>query len=256
MSDCRKLSILLRLSTFVKMKKAIIIGATSGIGKSLAELLLREGYEVGVTGRRDELFQSIKTKETGRIVFKKMDVQDLPTLEPICNELVRQMGGLDLLIISAGIGEDNKNLNFEVENNVIKTNIQGFTCIADWGLRYFKQQEYGHLVNISSIAGIRGNGIAPSYNATKAYQINYLEGLRINVKDYGSSITITDVRPGFVDTAMAKGEGLFWVASVQKAAEQILEAIRQKKQVVYITKRWILIALFLRIIPFSILKRV
>jgi short-subunit dehydrogenase len=240
----------------MEMKKAIIIGATSGIGKSLAELLLREGFEVGVTGRREELFQSIKTQETSRIVFKKMDVQDLSTLEPICNELVSQMGGLDLLIISAGIGEENKNLNFDVEQSVIKTNIQGFTCIADWAVRYFKEQGYGHLVNISSVAGIRGNGIAPSYNATKAYQINYLEGLRINVKEYGSSITITDVRPGFVDTAMAKGEGLFWVAPVQKAAEQIFEAIKEKKQVLYITKRWKLIALLLRIIPFSILKRI
>jgi len=156
------------------MKKAIIIGATSGIGKSLAELLLRDGFVVGVTGRRDGLFQSIQVQEINRIVFKKMDVQDLSTLEPICNELVRQIGGLDLLIISAGIGEENNNLNFDVENSVIKTNIQGFTCIADWALRYFKVQGYGHLVNISSIAGIRGNGIAPSYNATKAYQINYL----------------------------------------------------------------------------------
>ena len=256
MSICRKLAFILSLSTFIKMKKAIIIGATSGIGKSLAELLLREGYEVGVTGRREELFQSIKTQETSRIVFKKMDVQDLSTLEAIFNELVSQMGGLNLLIISAGIGEENKNLNFDVEHSVIKTNIQGFTCIADWAVRYFKEQGFGHLVNISSIAGIRGNGIAPSYNATKAYQINYLEGLRINVKEYGSSITITDVRPGFVDTAMAKGEGLFWVAPVQKATEQIFEAIKQKRKVVYITKRWRLIALLLRVIPFSIIKRV
>jgi short-subunit dehydrogenase len=239
----------------MKMKKAIIIGATSGIGKSLAELLIREEYEVGITGRREELFQSIKNQETSRLVFKKMDVQDLSTLEPICDELVSQMGGLDLLIISAGIGEENENLNFDVEHNVIKTNVQGFTCIADWALRYFKEQGYGHLVNISSIAGIRGNGIAPSYNATKAYQINYLEGLRINVKEYGSSITITDARPGFVDTSMAKGEGLFWVAPVQKAAEQIFEAIKQKKKVVYITKRWRLIGLILKLIPFSILKR-
>lgn len=238
------------------MKKAIIIGATSGIGKAVAEILLQEGYLVGVTGRREDLFPAMQQQFTGRIFCKKMDVQELSTLTSICNELVNQMGGLDLLVISAGIGEGNKQLDFEIENDVIKTNIQGFTCIADWGITFFKKQGYGHLVNISSIAGIRGNGIAPSYNATKAYQINYLEGLRINVKDYGSSITITDVRPGFVDTAMAKGEGLFWVASVQKAAEQILEAIRQKKQVVYITKRWRLIALFLRIIPFSILKRV
>jgi short-subunit dehydrogenase len=238
------------------MKKAIIIGATSGIGKSLAELLIREGYTVGVTGRREELFQSIKTQENNSSVFKKMDVQDLPTLEPICNALVSQMGGLDLLIISAGIGEQNKDLNFDIENSVIKTNIQGFTCIADWGLRYFKQQGYGHLVNISSIAGIRGNGIAPSYNATKAYQINYLEGLRLNAHRSNLPICITDVRPGFVDTAMAKGEGLFWVAPVQKAAEQIFEAIKQKKKMVYITKRWRLIGFLLRIMPFSILKRV
>jgi short-subunit dehydrogenase len=240
----------------MKMKKAIIIGATSGIGKSLAELLLREGYAVGITGRREDLFNSIEAQDLTRFFFKKMDVQDLSTLEPICNELVNQMGGLDLLIISAGIGVENKHLNFEVEHSVVKTNVQGFTCIADWSVRYFKEQGYGHLVNISSIAGIRGNGIAPSYNATKAYQINYLEGLRINVKEYAPSITITDVRPGFVDTAMAKGEGLFWVAPVQKAAEQIFEAIKQKKKVVYITKRWRLIALLLRIIPFSILKRV
>ena len=96
----------------MKMKKAIIIGATSGIGKSLAELLIEEGYEVGVTGRREELFQSIKTQVLSRIVFKKMDVQDLSTLESICNELVNHLGGLDLLIISAGIGEQNKILNF------------------------------------------------------------------------------------------------------------------------------------------------
>jgi short-subunit dehydrogenase len=250
------LAFIIGLSTFIKMKKAIIIGSTSGIGKSLAELLLREGFEVGVTGRREELFQSIKSQESSRIFFKKMDVQDLSTLEPICNELVSEIGGLDLLIISAGIGEENKNLNFDIENSVIKTNIQGFTCIADWAVRYFKEQGYGHLVNISSIAGIRGNGIAPSYNATKAYQINYLEGLRINVKEYGSSITITDARPGFVDTAMAKGGGLFWVAPVHKAAEQIFEAIKQKKKVVYVTKRWRLIGLILKIIPFSILRRV
>ena len=233
----------------MKMKKAIIIGATSGIGKSMAELLLLEGYEVGVTGRREELFQSIKTQETCRIFFKKMDVQDLSTLEPICNELVSQMGGLDLLIISAGIGKENKNLIFDIENSVIKTNIQGFTCMADWGLRYFKQQGYGHLVNISSIAGIRGNGIAPSYNATKAYQINYLEGLRQKAKKLKTKIFVTDIRPGFVNTEMAKGEGLFWVASVEKASKQIYNAISKKRKIVYVTKRWGIIATILKIIP-------
>ena len=238
------------------MKRAIIIGATSGIGKALAEILLLEDYVVGLTGRREELLQSIRDGNQERVFVKRMDVQDLSNIESVCNELVNQIGGLDLLVISAGIGEKNEGLDFEVENSVIKTNIQGFTCVADWGMNYFKKQGNGHLVNISSVAGIRGNGIAPSYNATKAYQINYLEGLRLNVKSIGSQISVTDVRPGFVDTAMAKGEGLFWVSPVKKAAEQIFKAIKKKKKVVYVTKRWRLIGYLLKAIPFSILKRI
>jgi short-subunit dehydrogenase len=237
------------------MKKAIIIGATSGIGKSLVEILLHGDYIVGITGRREELLQSIQEKHLGRIFVKRMDVQDLSTIESICDELVGQIGGLDLLIIAAGIGDENKELNFDIENNVIKTNIQGFTCLADWGIKKFKAQGHGHLVNISSVAGIRGNGIAPSYNATKAYQINYLEGLRLNISKSNLPIYVTDVRPGFVDTAMAKGDGLFWVAPVNKAAEQIYAAIKRKNNVVYISKRWRLIGYILKAIPYTILKR-
>ena len=237
------------------MKRCIIIGATSGIGQALAELLLQNDYMIGVTGRREMLLDTLKEKNPDRVFVKRMDIQDLSAIEVSCKELVDQMGGLDLMIISAGIGEENRALNFEIEHDVIKTNIQGFTCLADWAMRYFKEQGNGHLVNISSIAGIRGNGIAPSYNATKAYQINYLEGLRINAKDFGSSIHVTDVRPGFVDTAMAKGDGLFWVAPVEKAAKQIYRAIQLKKQVVYVSKRWKLIGILLKLIPYSLLKR-
>lgn len=238
------------------MKKALIIGATSGIGKALAELLLQEKFIIGVTGRREKLLDALKEKDPDRVFVKRIDIQDLSVIEVSLNELVEQMGGLVLMIISAGIGEENKDLNYEIENDVIKTNVQGFTCVADWAMRHFKQQGYGHLVNISSIAGLRGNGLAPSYNATKAYQINYLEGLRINVKNLESSITVTDVRPGFVDTAMAKGDGLFWVAPVEKAAQQILTAIKEKKEVVYVSRRWRVIGTLLKIIPFSILKRI
>lgn len=237
------------------MKKAIIIGATSGIGKSLSEILIRNDYLVGITGRRDELLISIQKQYPDKIYYKQMDVQNLSTIESICNEVVHQLGGLDLLIISAGIGEENKRLDFSIENNVIKTNVQGFTCLADWGMNYFRNQGHGQLVNISSIAGLRGNGEAPSYNATKAYQINYLEGLRVNANKSSTFIYVTDVRPGFVNTAMAKGVGLFWVAPVEKAAEQIYSAIKRKKKVVYVTKRWFLISYLLKILPYSILKK-
>ena len=201
------------------------------------------------------MLKILEKKHGGKILSMKMDVQDLSSIESICNELVIKLGGLDLLIISAGIGEENKLLDFSIENNVIKTNVQGFTCVADWGMNYFKKQGHGHLVNISSVAGIRGNGLAPSYNSSKAYQINYLEGLRLNASKSNSSIHVTDVRPGFVHTAMAKGDGLFWVSPVEKAAEQIYAAIKRKKKVVYISKRWRLISYILKAIPYSILKK-
>jgi len=119
------------------MKKAIVIGATSGIGKSITELLIQNDYVVGVIGRRTELLQSLKEKNPKQICNSHMDVQELSSIESICNELVQQIGGLDLLIISAGIGDENKSLDFSIENNVIKTNIQGFTCVANWGMNYF-----------------------------------------------------------------------------------------------------------------------
>ena len=237
------------------MRKAIVIGATSGIGKSISEILIQNGYAVGVTGRRLEMLQSLKEKYPKQMCYSQMDVQELSSIESICNKLVHQLGGLDLLIISAGIGDENKMLDFAIEKKVIKTNIQGFTCVADWGMNYFKKQGYGHLVNISSIAGLMGNGEAPSYNATKAFQINYLEVLRLNADKSGAEIIVTDIRPGYVDTDMAKGDGMFWVATVEKAAQQIFNAIKRKKKVVYITKRWRIIGIILKIMPYSLLRK-
>jgi short-subunit dehydrogenase len=237
------------------MKKAIVIGATSGIGKSITEILIQNGYAVGITGRRVDRLQSLKEKNPDKIHYCQMDVQDVSAVESICNKLVHQLGGLDLFIISAGIGDENKLLDFSIENNVIKTNVQGFTCVANWAMNYFKKQGHGHLVNISSIAGLIGNGEAPSYNATKAFQINYLEGLRLHAYKSSVDIHITDVRPGFVDTDMAKGEGLFWVAPVEKAAQQIFNAILRKKKIVYVTKRWRMIGFLLKIMPYSLLRK-
>jgi short-subunit dehydrogenase len=237
------------------MKKAIVIGASSGIGRALALKLAGDGYVVGITGRRKELLESLKLENPSVFISATLDVTDVDTLSEKLMALVEELGGLDLLIISAGTGDLNNQLSFDIENRTIETNIKGFTCIADWGFNFFQQQQTGHLVGISSIGGLRGSGAAPAYNATKAYQINYLEGLRQRANKYRSGITITDVRPGFVDTAMAKGEGKFWVASVEKAARQIYQAIQQKRSVVYITRRWRLIAILLKLIPASVYKR-
>lgn len=230
------------------MKKAIIVGATSGIGKELALLLATNGYRVGITGRRTALLEAIKNDNSEAFEIIPTDITDIPVLEDKLNQLVQKLGGLDLLIISSGTGELNPDLQFDLEKTTIDTNVSGFTCIADWGFHYFQTQNAGHLVGISSLAGLLCSDIAPSYNASKAYQINYLGGLRQKARKLKSGIFVTDIRPGFVDTAMAKGEGQFWVASTEKAAKQIYKAIVKKRKVAYITKRWGIIALFLRLV--------
>ena len=127
--------------------------------------------------------------------------------------------------------------------------MSGFTALAVVCMNYFIQRKTGHLVGISSIASIRGSDSCPAYNASKAFMSNYLEGLRVKARKSKLDISVTDIQPGFVDTAMAQGEGLFWVASPSKAANQIFRAIQQKKKRVYITKRWAIIAWLLKVLP-------
>ena len=211
------------------MKKAIIIGATSGIGKELAKLLTENGYLVGITGRRTELLTEIQKQNPKLYRIRNFDITEIEKIETKLNELTEEIGGIDLLILSSGIGDINVELNFEIEKRTIETNVLGFTCVSDWAFNYFEKQKCGHLVAVSSIAGIRGSRQATSYNATKAYQINYLEGLRQKAKNLKMKIFVTDIRPGFVNTEMAKGEGLFWVAPVEKASIQIYSEILKKR---------------------------
>ncbi len=231
------------------MKKAIIIGASSGIGKGLAKLLTENAYKVGITGRRTELLNELKKSNPNSFLIKTFDATDINTSIEKLEKLASELGGLDLLVFSSGTGDLNETLDFKIEKRVIDLNVTGFTNITGWAFNYFEKQKYGHLVAITSLAGIRGNCQAPSYNATKAYQINYLEGLRQKAKKSKNPVFVTDIRPGFVDTDMAKGERLFWVMPVNKVVKQIFKVIKKKKKVAYVTKRWGIIAKILKILP-------
>lgn len=237
------------------MKKIIIIGATSGIGRRLAELYAKEDCRIGITGRRENLLKEICALDKDKLFYQVCDITHTESTLSSLEALVKEIGGMDLLIISAGTGELNPQLSYLLERPTLLTNIIGFTNIADWGFRYFEQQKGGHLINISSVGGTRGSGIAPAYNASKAYQINYMEGLRQKAAKLPFPIYTTDIRPGFVDTAMAKGDGLFWVTPVNKAAKQIKKAISFKKKIAYISKRWKYVSAVFRLIPSALYCR-
>ncbi len=238
------------------MKKAIVVGASSGLGRGIAELLAADGYRVGITARRSELLEGIRLTQPEHFLASSFDVTQLETATGKLDALVVALGGLDMVVISAGGGDLNDALDFAVEKKMIDLNVAAFTQLADWAYRFFRLQGYGQSVAISSIAGIRGMRHAPAYNASKAYQISYLEALRQKSNYLKLPITVTDIRPGFVDTPNAKGDGRFWQASVMKASRQIYAAIRTRKKVAYITHRWWLIAMIMKIVPRFIYERV
>jgi short-subunit dehydrogenase len=114
------------------MKKAIVIGASSGIGKGLAMLLTENDYKVGITGRKTELLDELKKRKPNSYLIKTFDVTDTKTTIEKLEELISELGGLDLLILSSGTGDLNEPLDFEIERKVIDLNVTGFTNIFDW----------------------------------------------------------------------------------------------------------------------------
>lgn len=229
-------------------KTAIVVGATSGIGRQLALLLAKDGYLVGVTGRRLNLLEELKSELPDNVITSNFDITNISDTHKNLDELVRKLGLVNLVILSSGTGYINNNLDFDVEKKTLDVNVLGFTLVSDWTISLFQKQKFGHFVAITSIAGMTASGKTTTYNATKAFQINYLKGLRKNTNKLKLPIYITDIRPGFVNTEMAKGEKTFWIASVEKAAQQILSAIKHKRQVAYITRRWRIIGIILRLI--------
>jgi len=239
------------------MPNAIVFGGTSGIGKELAAILVGAGYNVAVTGRRLELLEEISKNCPINIVIKQHDVKDISQTELVFKELADEFKTIDLIIHSSGVGYENPKLNWDKEQDTILTNVLGATRIYDLAFNLFIKQGFGHLVAISSIASLRGNRESPAYFASKAYQVNYLESLYFKSKEIkDGKVYITDIRPGFVNTKMALGDGIFWMSSPAKASKQIYSAIRRKKRRVYISKRWNLIAWILKIAPSWLMKKV
>jgi short-subunit dehydrogenase len=232
--------------------KAIIIGASSGMGRELAKILAREGYEIGVVARRQELLASLQKEIHSPIFLKQADISCPEESMALVGALIQEMGGVDLAILSSGVGFLNPDFDWNKDKETIEVNALGFCAMANVFMKHFLSQGQGHLVGISSIAALRGSGC---YSASKAFVSNYLEGLRHQMAKKQRAITITDIQPGFVDTAMAKGHGLFWVAPVERAARMIYRAIQKKKVHAYITSRWRLVAWLLKWMPCCLYDR-
>ena len=227
-------------------KKAIIIGASSGIGEATARELAKRGYTVGLTARRCWLLEAIKKDIKTACFIEKMDVSKPEEAQLILKSLIAKMGGVDIIIISAGTG--NCCMTWEKQKEIIDVNIVGFTALATTAIDYFMAKNSGHLMGLSSIVGLRPFADSTVYSASKSYISFYLNGLREKLKRLDKNITITEIQPGLVDTMMGRCSD-FWRATPEKATVQICDALEQKKDHAYITKRWRLIAWIFKLLP-------
>ena len=235
-------------------KKIIIIGSTSGIGRRMAEIYAGKGNIVGISGRRKYLLDEIQMQFPQQIVTECFDVTRNENIFRI-KSLIEKLGGLDILIISAGIGEPLKELSWETDKKTVDTNVNGFIEIANWTFNFFLKQEYGQLVTISSIAANRGNSWAPAYSASKSFQSIYFEGLAIKAQKMKKNIFVTCIEPGYVNSKMAKGNKKFWIVPLNKAALQIIRAIEKKKRKAYISRRWWLISKLMKWVPYWLYRK-
>lgn len=236
--------------------RAIVIGASTGIGRELAKVLAENGYAVGVASRQADLLEQLAREMPGGALVRRMDVSNVDEARRTLREMIAAMGGVDLVVVNSGIGVHNPALDWEPEKATIDVNVIGFAAMAVVAMNHFLERGVGHLVGVSSVAAILGHGDVPSYGASKAFVSSFLRSLRHRVRKLGLPITVTTIEPGFVDTALIRGRPTFWMASPRKAAEQIYRAIRRRRTHAYITRRWRLVAWLMKAMPERLWARI
>ena len=158
------------------MKRAVIMGATSGMGMAVSRILAEKGWRLGIAGRREEKLKELQALFPDRISYQVIDIEkdDAPVNLQV---LIEKIGGMDLYFHGSGVGWHNEELDLSTELKTVSTNALGFTRMVDSAWHYFCQRGGGHIAVISSIAGVKGLGPAPSYSATKGFDNTYIQAL-------------------------------------------------------------------------------
>lgn len=241
------------------MKKIIIIGASSGIGRQIALDFANMGWQVGIAARRDDRLAEIKALAPNNIEYIAIDVTANDATERF-RQLIDKLGGMDCLLYCAGCGWRNPQLDESKDRRTVDVNVVGFTAIINAAYLYYKEKgrgAQGQICAISSIAGTKGIGISATYSATKRYQWTYLQAIEQLAHTQGVQVSVTDIRPGFVDTELlAPGEKYPFEMTVAEVAPLIEKAILRKKRVVVVNKKWQLITAFWEMIPSCIWRLV
>ncbi|MBV6449432.1 MAG: putative oxidoreductase [Anaerolineales bacterium] len=242
-------------------KRAVIVGASSGIGAELARKLADEGYRLMLLARRDGNLKALCDRinsEVGemRAQYVVHNVADYQRIPQIFNQVVDFLGGLDLIVYNSGvlIPVGAQEYDFSKDLETMQINILGAMAWLNPAADYFQKQGAGQIVGISSVGGERGRTGAPAYNTSKAALNAYLESLRNRLSRRG--VNVLTVKPGFISTDMIQNaKTSFWVAPVNAAVADIWKGIRDRKQDAYTPARWRIVGWVMRNAPSFLMRR-
>ena len=242
-------------------KRALLVGASSGIGAALAQKLADEGYLVALLARRGELLEKLTNEINAkhgatRARFYIHDVTDYGSIPALLRQIMSDLGGLDTFIFNTGVSHmvGLKKYDFSKDRQTTEVNYIGALAWLNPVAEIFQSLKAGQIVGVSSVAGERGRVGNPSYNASKAALTCYLEALRNRLTRYG--VNVLTVKPGPVETDMIKdAKGVLFPIPAEQAADDIYKAMCKRKQEVYTSGRWRWIMLVVRNIPSFVFRK-
>ena len=182
--------------------RALITGASSGIGRDIARELSKKGYELILFARDETKLNELKSELGGNLQVIAMDL----SIEENCKDLYKQVPDIDLLINNAGFGDCGNftKTDLEKEIKMINTNITAYHILTKLYLQEMVKKDKGQILNVASIAGFMPGPLMATYYATKAYVVRLSEAIREELKKQKSNVKISILCPGPVDTNFNK----------------------------------------------------
>ncbi len=236
--------------------RALVVGASSGIGAALVRALARDGWRVAAVARREKELAALAAEHPGAVLAYPHDVTRYGETRVLFDRIVAELGGLDAIHYAAGVMPKVREDEYDLDKDrrILEVNCVAASQWLDCAAALFERQRSGQIVGISSIAGDRGRRGNPGYTASKAWLDTFLEALRNRLARYG--VSVVTIKPGYIDTVMTQGlPNLFWLISADEAARRILNAARQRARVRYVPMRWGLVGFVIKRIPSFLFTR-
>tara|TARA_A100001015_G_C15025002_1_gene729990 strand:+ start:892 stop:1629 length:738 start_codon:yes stop_codon:yes gene_type:complete len=243
----------------MKNKIALILGARSDIAISVAHRFAKEGYDLQLAARNIKSLSDHKSEiqlnHGVMVTLFEFDALEVNSHEKFVDSLP-QIPTIVICAVGSMGNQLNSELYVQAATKVMRSNFEGPASILGIFANHFEQRGFGILIGISSVAGERGRATNYIYGSSKAAMTAFLSGLRNRLAKKG--VQVISVIPGFVKTKMTHEMNLpdFLSAQPDEVANAIFNAVRKKKNIVYVKSIWWLIMMIIRIIPEGIFKKI